>query len=99
MPILTLRVRSLLAVLLLLTLPGRGGIMLQIGKNFTGATSSDQPPDAALAVGTNHVVEFINGRFAIFTKATGANVQTKTDLSFWTSAGVSVPSSFVSDPQ
>jgi len=99
----TLRVFGLLAGLSVLASPGYSAVTLQVGKNFTGATfgsdSSAQPPDGGLAVGPSHVVEFINGRYSVFAKLNPVRLQTKTDLAFWSSAGISVSSSFVSDPR
>ena len=101
----TVGLLSLCSLLACLTLgPAHAALMLQIGKNFTAATynvdSTAQPPDAGLAVGTNHVVEFLNGRFSVFTKSNAVRVQTKTDLAFWGSAGVTFPAGIdVSDPR
>src|SRR5438093_3411320 len=95
---------SLITALLISALHCRAAV-LQIGKNFTGATypgdSTAQPPDAGLAAGPNNVVEFINGRFSVFTKtnASPVRLKTMTDITFWANAGVSVPSQFVSDPR
>lgn len=81
-----------------------GAVALQLGHNVVGATygvnSFEVPPDAGVAVGPNHVVEFINGRFTVFTKTnlTMVQLQTKTDVAFWTAAGVSY-SGLVSDPR
>jgi hypothetical protein len=77
---------------------------MEVGQNFIGSTlgtdSSALPPDADGAVGPNHFVEFINGRFAVHAKSNGNLVQSMTDLIFWSHAGVQVPSSWdVSDPR
>ncbi|WP_156256646.1 PEPxxWA-CTERM sorting domain-containing protein [Sandarakinorhabdus oryzae] len=50
------------------------------GRNFI-------PPDTMGAVGTTQFVELINGGFAVYSKATGAQLQYKTDTAFWASAG------------
>ncbi|HWX19656.1 MAG TPA: hypothetical protein VN578_07090 [Candidatus Binatia bacterium] len=103
MPILPLRFCLPLASSLLLAWASPAAVTLRVGQNFTGATygidSFDRPPDAGLAVGPSNVVEFINGRFSVFTKTNGSPIQTETDDAFWRSAGVSVPSAFVSDPR
>ena len=63
-----------------------GSIVVQIGQNFTASTlgvaSDSLPPDAGLAVGTNHVTRFINGRYSVFNKTNAAKVQTMTDSAF-----------------
>jgi hypothetical protein len=86
-------------------------VVLQIGQNFTGSTygldSTTFPADADGAVGPDHFVEFSNGRFSVYEKATGKRVQTMTDLDFWAAAGVSVATNittstdikFISDPR
>ena len=52
-----------------------------IGLNFTGVTLSDgmkltdpgyAPPDNSGAVGSNNIVQLINGAYAVYDKATGA---------------------------
>ena len=85
---------------------GRAGaaLVLDIGQNFTGSVlgvdSQALPADANGAVGPAHFVEFINGRFSVYSKTNGARLQTRTDLSFWSQAGVTVPSGWnVTDPR
>ena len=102
--------RLLLHVLLGLTLaflgvaPLPAAVDIQLGLNFTGSTSDidvfANPADANGAIGPAHYVEFINGRFAVYLKNTGARVLGKTDEAFWADAGVPIPASFgVSDPR
>jgi len=71
-----------------------------IGANFTGSNRGQTgfiPPDTMGAVGANHVVELINGRFAAYDRA--GNLQSSSTLDqFWTAAGVS-PVSFSFDPR
>ena len=75
-------------------------LVLQIGQNFTAAATLLALPDAGLAVSTNHVVQFIDGRYSVFSKSTGALLQTMTGRSFWTNAGVTMPSGvFASTPR
>src|SRR6266853_1605377 len=79
-------------------------IVVQIGQNFTASTlgvdSDSLPPDAGLAVGTNHVVQFINGRYSVFNKTNANKVQTMTDLTFWANAGITLsPNLDVTDPR
>jgi len=62
-----------------------------IGLNFAGVDLSADPrqltpPDTMGAVGPNHIVEFINGAFAVYNKTTGALIgSVQSDSSFWTS--------------
>src|SRR5262249_41488422 len=52
------------------------------------------------AVGPNHFVEMVNGRFAVFSKSTGARVKSLTDMQFWTNAGVTFTANLdVTDPR
>lgn len=50
------------------------------GRNFI-------PPDTMGAVGTTQFVELLNGGFAVYSKATGAQLQYMTDTAFWAAAG------------
>ncbi len=71
--------------------PGPG---VTIGTNFTGSTSAVSgfiPPDTVGAVGPNHIVEILNGRYAIYDKATGALLFGSTLDAFWQSTGVAGP--------
>ena len=75
-----------------------------MGQNFTAATfgidANLVPPDSNGAIGPNHFVEFINGRFSVFNKSSGARVQTSSDIGFWNNAGVAIPGgALVSDPR
>jgi hypothetical protein len=77
---------------------------LQIGQNFRGTTygpdSDSSPADANGAVGQDHFVELVNGRFSIYEKASGNQVQTMTDIQFWQAAGVAFSSTVgVTDPR
>ncbi len=85
----------LLAGLLELVLPGaQATLVVQIGQNFTGSTlgvdSDARPADANGAIGPNHFVELVNGRFAVFDKTSGTRVQSLTDSAFWAKAGVTL---------
>jgi hypothetical protein len=80
------------------------GVTLQIGQNFTGSRSgidsTSSPPDTDGAVGPKYFVEFLNGVFSIYDKATGTRVKTETDLRFWAAAGVPISSTLqVTDPR
>jgi hypothetical protein len=98
-----LSLKSLAFITLLLLTFASSAALLQVGKNFTAAIYSESgavPPDAALGVGTNHLVEMVNGRYSVYSKSTGARVQTSTDRNFWISAGVSFASgTSISDPR
>ncbi len=81
-----------------------GQVLTQIGRNFTGSTafvdSFFTPPDCNGAAGPGQFVELINGRFTVYSKATGARLLSETDQDFWTAAGLSLPSGvFISDPR
>src|SRR5947207_500857 len=95
---------SIACLLLATTSKGQNQVIVQIGQNFTGTTygvgSSSNPPDSDGAAGPNHFVEFINGRFSVYNKTTGAQAETSTDLTFWSLAGVTITSGWkVSDPR
>jgi hypothetical protein len=71
-----------------------------IGQNFTGTNINltfQIPPDTDGAVGLNHYVELVNGRFQVYNKANGVAVQSKGLNQFWSDAGVATGSSF--DPR
>src|SRR5262245_31470302 len=60
-----------------------------VGLSFAGGSNSNfAPPDTDGSIGPNHYVQFINGRFAAYSKTTGALLQTKSDDQFWTDAGI-----------
>jgi hypothetical protein len=71
-----------------------------IGSNFTGTNINLNlviPPDTDGAVGINHYVELVNGRFQVYNKSTGVAVQSKGLNQFWSDGGVAVSSTF--DPR
>lgn len=74
-----------------------------IGENFTGTSLSQSgfiPPDTMGAVGPDHIVELINGAYAVYEKGTnGTLAQPRTSLNqFWIDAGVN-PTLFSFDPR
>jgi hypothetical protein len=75
---------------------------LQIGANFTGssfgADSSLVPPDTNGAVGRRHIVEFINGHYAVYRKTDGRRLESLSLDQFWASAGANARG-FLSDPR
>ena len=77
-------------------------LLLTIGLNFTGSTffeSGLNPPDTMGAVGSDHIVELINGRYKVYDKDTGAVVQTSSLNQFWEDAGLSLLDPFTFDPR
>ena len=76
--------------------PPPSGAATTIGLNFTASElnvdSSFIPPDTIGAVGPNHIVEFINGRYDVYDKTTGTQVQTFTLDGFWQAAGATLVS-------
>jgi hypothetical protein len=77
---------------------------LQVGQSFTASTygidSSATPPDTDGAAGPSDFVEFINGRYAVFSKSDGTTRQSITDTEFWNRAGLTIPSGWeVTDPR
>src|SRR5438105_7401077 len=96
----------MLGFMICLTLGGlqtQAAINVQLGQNFTASTLFVDvfavPPDSDGAIGPNHFVQFINGRFSVFDKSSGAKLQTMSDNSFWISAGISLSGVIVSDPR
>jgi hypothetical protein len=79
-------------------------VLVTLGQNFTG-TSYDPnapvlPPDANGAIGPRHFMEFINGTVAVYNKTNGQSIQRKTNVKFWSDAGLIIsPDSSVSDPR
>ncbi len=65
------------------------------GTNFLGSTINESgfiPPDTMGAVGLDHIVEMLNGVFAIYDKDTGALISRITLDEFWTDvADVLIP--------
>ncbi len=73
-----------------------------IGLNFVGTNQSQsgfRPPDNMGTVGHNHVVEMINGRFAVYNKSNGSQVSSISLDQFWVNAGVNPAGSFSFDPR
>jgi Ca2+-binding RTX toxin-like protein len=66
---------------------------VSFGLNFTGTqfdpnpAFSLSPPDTMGAVGLNHIVEFINGSYAVYDKVTGTELQRSSLDQFWDDAG------------
>ena len=98
-----LRQVIVLAVFLLMAGHAPGAVAIKVGQNIQGATlgadSGLVPPDADGAVGPNHYVQLVNGSFKVFSKTNGALVQSKSDISFWTNAGIPLNGLTVSDPR
>ena len=81
--------------------------MFQVGLNFTGTTLTDEtvthgtcfiPPDTMGAVGPNHIVELINGDYAVYAKSTGNLIGSRITLDlFWQNALDNGPGGTVDD--
>jgi hypothetical protein len=88
---------------LLEQLEHRALLAVGVGLNFTGSTlgiDSDRiPPDTMGAIGPSHFVELINGRYSVYSKTTGAEVQTSTLNNFWINAGLTSGVSLSFDPR
>lgn len=73
-----------------------------IGQNFTGSNFNQSgfiPPDTMGGVGPNHIVEILNGRYAVYSK-TGVLQPGSSSLNqFWISAGVAPSGNFAFDPR
>ena len=68
-----------------------------IGLNFTGVTLTDGialtggpyvPPDNSAGVGPDHLVQLINGAFAVYDKTTGSRQELISGRQFWIDAGI-----------
>ncbi len=88
------------SVLLFCVLPVFGQ-NFTIGSNFTGTSHSQSgfiPPDTMGAAGPNHVVELVNGRFAVYDKS--GSLQTSSSLNtFWGNSGAGHDGSYAFDPR
>ena len=87
-----------------IALQSRAQVTLQIGQNFTGSTygvnSQSLPPDTDGEIGPRHYMEFINGTVSVYNRTNGVSIQRKTNLKFWSDAGLIIsPDSGVSDPR
>ena len=99
-----IRLASMFLTMSLIAVNSNAGFisLAEIGKNFTASTfrvdSDFIPPDSMGAVGVEHYVELINGRYSVYDKETTERVQTKTLDRFWRDAGI-VPTNFSFDPR
>ena len=58
----------------------------------SGVDTGFRPPDTMGAVGPDHIVEMINGRFEIYNKQTSAVMDSRSLNSFWVNiAGLTIP--------
>ena len=88
----------------LLCWPLKAAPLVGIGQNFIGSTyglnDTAIPPDSDGAVGPNHFVELINGRFAVYNKTNGGVLKSVTDVSFWKQAGITFHAGWdITDPR
>lgn len=78
------------------------GQELRIGTSFVGSTygvdSTIIPPDTDGAVGRRHIVELLNGHYAVYRKNNGSRVASSSLDQFWREGGVA-PRGFVIDPR
>jgi hypothetical protein len=78
---------------------------LRIDAGYTGTTSAESVgttipvPDVDGAVGPDHFVELLNGRYAVYDKATGALVESSSQVEFWAEAGIAGPIHQAADPR
>ncbi len=91
-----------LGVLLALSLAVPGAALeVEIGLNFTASDlfqSGFIPPDSQLGVGEEHLVELLNGRYAVYRKSDGALLESDSLDGFWIEASV-FPELFAFDPR
>ncbi|MCO6457658.1 MAG: hypothetical protein J5I93_20335 [Pirellulaceae bacterium] len=72
-----------------------------IGLNFQASDlrqSGFRPPDSMAAIGRREIVELINGRYAVYSKADGSVLRASTLNQFWSEAGVT-PIVYAFDPR
>ena len=75
---------------------------IRVGLNFTGATIFDSgfiPPDTMGAVGPNHIIELINGRYSVYRKNDGVLLESRSLDDFWRAAGVNSIRTYTFDPR
>lgn len=80
--------------------PNNQAPVVQIAANFPGTNFNQSgfiPPDTMGAVGPSHVVELINGQYAVYDKTGTLIVRSSLDA-FWVNAGVN-PVRFSFDPR
>jgi hypothetical protein len=75
---------------------------LRVATSFAGSTygvdSDVIPPDTNGAVGRKHIVELLNGHYAVYRKNNGQRVAAASLFQFWNESGV-FPRGFVVDPR
>ena len=85
------------------TLNSEAQVSVTIGQNFTGDTygvvSQALPPDSNGVIGPTRFMSFINGVVTVFNRTNGASVYRKSDLIFWSNAGINTSAIGVSDPR
>ena len=80
--------------------PAAADLVVTVGADFDGTDlgqSGFRPPDTMGGVGRDHVVELINGQYAVYDR-TGATLRRSSLDRFWQDAGVA-PDSFSFDPR
>ena len=90
--------RIALAALVVQAPPLHAGVAVQIGQNFTGSTDSlAWAPSPSGAASPDYFVEFNVDTIAVYRKADATMVQSLAWDSFWSQAGVTVPSTYGRD--
>jgi hypothetical protein len=78
---------------------------VRIDASYTGSTSAESVqtpipvPDVAAAVGPDHFVELLNGRYAVYDKDAGVLIDASSHVAFWAEAGISGVIDRASDPR
>lgn len=68
------------------------GLNFQMSQSGGGGDTTFRPPDTMGAVGPDHIVEMINGRYEIYDKITATVLESRTLNSFWVNvAGLTIP--------
>lgn len=95
---------SVLACIFLTSAQIHAQVKVQVGVNTVastyGNTSAALPPDPDGAIGPSQFVELINGDFVVFNLTNINNPTHMSDIDFWSSTGVNIPSDdVVTDPR
>ena len=78
---------------------------VRIEASHVGSTSADSVgttipvPDVSGAVGPEHFVELLNGRYAVYDEETGVPVESSSQIEFWSRAGIAGVIDQAADPR
>ena len=90
-------------IFMMVAMAARSQVTVQIGLNYTantlGVVSQALPPDPNGVIGPGRFMEFINGVVTVYNRTNGASVYRRSDLIFWSNAGLNVSAIAVSDPR